>query len=142
MELCTCGCSRTDHWIEETLDGEQVVTSCNRCGRCMKFRPTLKPSELLDAAAVYIVEHGWVQGTGSTKAGEVCALMAVRSAALAAKVPAAIVAEATRSLEAVALELYAAPVSVPVFNDLYCVDQADAEYWIGKARLKLEEKGR
>lgn len=142
MELCTCGCSRGDHWVEETLDGEQVVTSCNRCGRCEQFDPTLKPSELLSAAELYIAEHGWVQGSGSTKAGEVCALMAVRSAALAASVPAAIVAEASRALESVALELYAAPVSIPVFNDLYCVDQADAEYWIGKARLKLEEKGR
>jgi hypothetical protein len=51
--------------------------------------------------------------------------MAVRRAGLRCTT-AAVRAEAEHALKDVALELYGYPVSVPVFNDRVCIDQADA----------------
>ncbi|AXH69178.1 hypothetical protein SEA_RYADEL_80 [Mycobacterium phage Ryadel] len=143
MRSCTCSHRAVDHWIAETLDGEEVLTSCRHCD-CEQYTEddTLLPSELLAAAEQYLDEHGWAQERETAKAGEVCALMALRSAAMATRTPAVITAEASRALEEVAQELYSKPISIPMFNDLHCVDEHDARNWISKARIRLEEAGR
>lgn len=101
----------------------------------------LTPSELLTAAADFIEQHGWTQGMEQNDDGAVCTLMAVRLAGLG-RTTAAVRADAERALKDIALELYGRPVSVPVFNDLGCIDQADALAWMQKATAKLQEQGK
>lgn len=105
-------------------------------------RPT--PSELLTAAADYIEQRGWTQGREQNDYGAVCTLMALRLVALVSPVqPVTLVrTEAEHALEAVALELWGRPISVPMYNDLGCYDQADAVAWIQKASCHLQEQGR
>jgi hypothetical protein len=102
----------------------------------------MKPSEVLAAARDYIAEHGWAQSQYTADDGRVCALMAVRMAALLSRVPAMTSMAALDMLGEVALELTGYCDVVPLYNDQHCRDVTDVFNWLDKARAGLQERGR